>query len=170
MHPRVSGSVDVLAAAVTGIKCFPGAYPDILKESPERPCRRFQCTVILSGYGIIHEIGNTKGFQLAAEREIRCEFHSSLPYLPVINREEAFEKVRNLVSGWCGKEAFHELSGHTMSSEDFSWYLRRYPGIFCHLGAGPSAQLHSPQFDFDDRLLSAGIRYFCVLALGLFRS
>lgn len=107
---------------------------------------------------------------LAAEREIRCEFHSSLPYLPVINREEAFEKVRNLVSGWCGKEAFHELSGHTMSSEDFSWYLRRYPGIFCHLGAGPSAQLHSPQFDFDDRLLSAGIRYFCVLALGLFRS
>ena len=56
-----------------------------------------------------------------------------------------------------------------MSSEDFSWYLQKYHGVFCHIGSGESAQLHSQQFDFNDDLLPIGIRYFCLLAFELFR-
>ena len=54
-----------------------------------------------------------------------------------------------------------------MSSEDFSWYLAKYPGVFCHIGGGDSAPLHSDRFDFDDNLLPVGIRYFCLAALKL---
>ena len=69
-----------------------------------------------------------------------------------------------------GEDSFFELPEHTMSSEDFSWYLQKYRGVFCHIGSGNSAPLHSPQFDFNDDLLEVGIRYFCLLAFRLFQS
>lgn len=110
---------------------------------------------------IIHDI--------TSRWKINYEWECPLSYMPVVNRKEAFEKVRKLFTETCGEDSFHTLDRHTMSSEDFSWYLQKYPGLFCHLGAGSSRGLHSPQFDFDDRLLSVGIRYFCLLALRLFR-
>ena len=106
--------------------------------------------------------------EICTRRGIGCDFSCSVPYLPVVNRAEDYEKVRSLVTENCGKDAFFELPEHTMSSEDFSWYLQKYHGVFCHLGSGESAQLHSQQFDFNDDLLAVGIRYFCLLAFRMF--
>ena len=104
----------------------------------------------------------------AEKSGIKADFSCPVPYLPVIHREEDFEKVKNIVENEMGKDAFHTLGSHVMSSEDFSFYLQDHPGIFAHLGSGDSAALHSSGFDFDDKLLVAGIRYFCTLALELF--
>ena len=109
-----------------------------------------------------------KWFLLAEKSGIKADFSCPVPYLPVIHKEEDFEKVKNIVENEMGKDAFHTLGSHVMSSEDFSFYLQDHPGIFAHLGSGDSAALHSSGFDFDDKLLVAGIRYFCTLALELF--
>jgi len=102
---------------------------------------------------------------LSEKREIRCEFSCPVPYPPVINRQTDFDKVKTIMLENLGDDAFSELPSHVMSSEDFAWYLQKYHGVFCHLGSGESTPLHSNRYDFDDRLLAAGIRYFCLMAL-----
>ena len=104
----------------------------------------------------------------AEKNGIKVDFSCPVPYLPVIHKEEDYRKVKNIVEKEMGKDSFHTLESHVMSSEDFSFYLQDHPGIFAHLGSGNSAPLHSSGFDFDDKLLAVGIRYFCTLALELF--
>ena len=107
--------------------------------------------------------------RIAEKYHIKVDFSCPVPYPPLINRKEDFEKVRKIVENEMGENAFHTLDSHVMSSEDFSFYLQKYPGVFVHLGSGDdSAALHSAGFDFDDHLLETGIRYFCTLALELF--
>ena len=40
--------------------------------------------------------------------------------------------------------------------------------VFRHIGSGKSAQFPSQQLDFNDDLLSVGIRYFVLLAFRIF--
>ena len=103
--------------------------------------------------------------RISEKRGIRFDFSCPIPCIPVFNRPEDFGKVRRIVTGYLGGDAFCELPAHVMTSEDFSWYLEKYRGVFCHLGSGDSTPLHSDRYDFDDRLLECGIRYFCVMAL-----
>lgn len=99
-------------------------------------------------------------------RGIRCELDAPLGYLPLVNRPEDYEKVRALLADTLPEGAYTELPAHVMSSEDFSWYLQKYHGLFAHLGsANTTAPLHSSKYDFNDELLFAGIRYFCLTAL-----
>lgn len=102
---------------------------------------------------------------IAERRKIKCDFSCAVPCPPVINRTEDFERTRSVITRNLGDDAFSELSSPSMIAEDFSWYLQKYPGIFCHLGAGNSSPLHSNCYDFDDSLLEYGIRYFCLMAL-----
>lgn len=105
--------------------------------------------------------------ETAGKRGIRADFSCPVPYLPVIHKKEDFEKVKEIVTTQMGENAFHTLKEHVMSSEDFSFYIQKYPGVFVHLGSGNSAPLHSAGFDFDDALLETGIRYFCTMALSM---
>ena len=53
-----------------------------------------------------------------------------------------------------------------MVGEDFSAFLERRPGAFAFLGNGDTAGLHHPAYDFDDRAIPAGIRYWAGLVRG----
>ncbi len=44
-----------------------------------------------------------------------------------------------------------------LTSEDFSWYLQKIPGVFLLLGSGSDIPLHSDRFDFDERILMSGL-------------
>ena len=116
------------------------------------------------GQKLLSGFENTIG-QIAERRKIRCDFSCNVPAIPVINRTEDFERTRSVITRNLGDDAFSELSAPSMIAEDFSWYLQKYRGIFCHLGAGKSEPLHSNRYDFDDGLLAYGIRYFCLMAL-----
>lgn len=116
------------------------------------------------GQKLVSDFENTVG-QIAERRKIKCDFSCTVPCIPVINRTEDFERTRSVITRNLGADAFSELSAPSMIAEDFSWYLQKYPGIFCHLGAGNSSPLHSNRYDFDDGLLEYGIRYFCLMAL-----
>ncbi len=57
--------------------------------------------------------------------------------------------------------------GPSMASEDFSYMLAERPGAYLWLGAareeGENPGLHSPRFDFDDRLLGPGAALWMAL-------
>ena len=116
------------------------------------------------GQKLLSDFENTVR-QIAERRKIQCGFLCDVPCIPVINRTEDYEKTRSVITRNLGDDAFSELSVPSMIGEDFSWYLQKYRGIFCHLGAGNSCPLHSNCYDFDDELLAYGIRYFCLMAL-----
>lgn len=52
-----------------------------------------------------------------------------------------------------------------LASEDFGAFLKAVPGNYLFLGSGLDAlPLHNPCFDFNDRLLVPGARYFAAIA------
>ena len=48
------------------------------------------------------------------------------------------------------------------TTDDFSEYERRVPGVYFFLGTGGPA-LHTPEFDFDMSVLDTGLALFCSL-------
>lgn len=51
--------------------------------------------------------------------------------------------------------------------DDFSFYQRRVPGLYCLLGVGDTKPLHSDRFSFDPDVLSVGADFFEALAEGI---
>ncbi len=51
-----------------------------------------------------------------------------------------------------------------MGSEDFAFMAQMRPASYCIIGNGNTAQVHHPEFDFDDRNLSIGAAYWVALA------
>ena len=51
-----------------------------------------------------------------------------------------------------------------MGGEDFSYMLNARPGAFIFLGNGESANLHNPNYDFNDEIIPHGISYWVKLA------
>ena len=57
----------------------------------------------------------------------------------------------------------HIDRGPSMASEDFGFLLQKIPGAFIWLGARDelhSVPLHNPMYDFNDRILETGARYW----------
>lgn len=63
-----------------------------------------------------------------------------------------------------GAEQLVEIANPMMASEDFSFFLEHVPGAYAFIGNGPSAGLHTAQYDFNDALLPVGARLFHRLA------
>ena len=71
--------------------------------------------------------------------------------------------------------AARAVSGHdqvitnvapAMGSEDFSFFLEQKPGAYIWLGTNegqPTAPLHNPRYDFNDKALTIGARYWVEL-------
>ncbi|GAB1380527.1 amidohydrolase [Pararhodobacter aggregans] len=52
----------------------------------------------------------------------------------------------------------------SMGGEDFADMLAVRPGAFVFLGIGPSADLHHPEYEFNDEAIPAGCSWFATLA------
>jgi hippurate hydrolase len=51
-----------------------------------------------------------------------------------------------------------------MVSEDFAFMLEKKAGAYLFIGNGPSAELHSPRYDFNDAIIARGAAYWVALA------
>ncbi|MHC5308218.1 M20 aminoacylase family protein [Bartonella sp. LJL80] len=51
----------------------------------------------------------------------------------------------------------------TMGGEDFSFMLNEVPGAMIKIGNGPSAELHHPEYDFNDDIIAWGCSYWTTL-------
>ena len=67
-------------------------------------------------------------------------------------------------TGYRAAVPFREIPEPFMTSEDFSWYQRRLPGLFFFLGLGDTPALHSDTFDFDEKWMLKGADFFEALA------
>lgn len=85
--------------------------------------------------------------------------------LPLVNTAAGYRQVRAIVERYFAPGSWHEVPT-TMGTEDFAYYLPGREGAMVRLGVGEDAPpLHSPRFNFPDAALSAGIKFFCLLAL-----
>ena len=78
-------------------------------------------------------------------------------YPAVINDPEMVARVQKIAP-------VKLLDKPTMTSEDFSEYQRRVPGVFFFLGIGDTSALHATTFNFEEEILLKGADFFEKLA------
>ena len=101
-------------------------------------------------------IGNTA-------EAMKVEWDLDFRYLnqPLDNRYEEINKIcRNAAEKLFGPDIFANMPT-LMSSEDFSWYLQKIPGIFTYIGsANPEKGIigtnHQSTYDVDESVLKNG--------------
>ena len=99
-----------------------------------------------------------------------CEtvFKITPGYPPTINDKHCAEQVRKIFKKTFGEHTVDMEHSATMGSEDFSYMLKKRPGAYVWLGCGEkSEKLHSPYYDFNDKLLPIGAKYWTNLVENL---
>lgn len=95
--------------------------------------------------------------KIAGECGCSLSLSFSEGYPAVDNDPALYQRVSTLAEIRCLKDPVR-------IAEDFSWYQRYVPGLFFFLGCGPAPALHSPDFNFDENVLSAGLKLFQTIA------
>ena len=96
------------------------------------------------------------GREIAAETGCGVEVYLNEGYPAVWNHEELYETIRAAL----GNDAPGPLDTPALAAEDFSFYQRAVPGVFFFLGVGNTAELHAPEFCFDDEaILPEGVEF-----------
>jgi amidohydrolase len=99
------------------------------------------------------------------------ELHYSRPYIPTINDPDMTALCERVVKECLGEECWRPTSDPSMGGEDFSYYVKSYPGAFVRVGMGEeSPPLHSSHFNFNDMALRNGIRFFVEIAIRVLHS
>lgn len=104
--------------------------------------------------------------------EVHFRFHRLLPTLLNTAAEIALATTAMLAA--VGAERVNAMVEPSMASEDFAFFLQHKPGCYAFLGnglipengtpvTGCSHMLHSPIYDFNDEILSAGVSYWVSL-------
>lgn len=81
------------------------------------------------------------------------EFCFSKGYPAVCNDIELWKKAKKICSA-------QQLCRAFWTADDFSFYQRQVPGVYFLLGVGDTPPLHSPEFSFDEAVLSTGAECF----------
>ena len=96
----------------------------------------------------------------------RYKFDYEEGYIPLENDPEKVAFARRVVRSYLGTNSWSDELPLTTSSEDFSFYLRKVPGVFLRLGLGTQGyNLHNPHFDFNDQAIESGIMTLVALVL-----
>ncbi len=89
---------------------------------------------------------------------------------PLQNNGNLVEEVIAAANQTLGGDKIHYLTMPSMGSEDFSFYLEKYPGCLFRLGTGndqPASKLalHNPQIIFDEASIITGVKVLTQLVL-----
>lgn len=88
----------------------------------------------------------------------------------VIVDERLYGMFRQVGAELLGADKVIELERPSMGSEDFGRYLDHVPGLLFRVGMGvESADLHRPEFDFNDDALRTAILMLCGLTIRICR-
>jgi amidohydrolase len=86
---------------------------------------------------------------------------------PVCNEALSTATMAAATAAALGAEAV-VTTEQSLGGEDFAWYLQQVPGAMGRLGVRteePSGDLHSPDFDVDERAIGIGVRVLVETAL-----
>ncbi|HPO04459.1 MAG TPA: M20 family metallopeptidase [Bacillota bacterium] len=106
------------------------------------------------------------------EKDYGCtiEISNGRSYPAIFNDPELFGLAKEALSPnvFPSIPEFITLRKPLMTSDDFSYYLRKVPGLYMFLGTGNRKPLHSGDFDFDEEVLEVGVEaYLRLLRLPL---
>jgi amidohydrolase len=101
---------------------------------------------------------------LAAMHGATAEYHYRRGVPATVNHPEQTVIARQAAGALVGEAAVSEHAPIT-GAEDFSLMLEARPGAFMFIGGGEgpdgkSANLHTPQFDFNDAIIPLGVGYW----------
>lgn len=90
----------------------------------------------------------------------------------VYNHKETTEIARQVATSIVGEDNVDMHYAPVLSGEDFRSFQREMPGTFIFLGQGEPDQpndassysIHSPYYDFNDRVIPIGVEYWVKLA------
>jgi len=94
-------------------------------------------------------------------------------YPATINSNAEVERVRKIIANKFGSDKIIDIQKPSMGSEDFSYFLENYPGVYLWLGSynGQENQsicmLHNPEYDFNDNILKDMIQFWVELAMDI---
>lgn len=92
-------------------------------------------------------------------------FEYTHEFEPTLNTPECLASVIEAAGEVAGSANVESDCRPMLASEDFGAFLKAIPGNYLFLGSGLDAlPLHNPCFDFNDRLLVPGARYFAAIA------
>jgi amidohydrolase len=122
--------------------------------------RTFDAAVRERVHGRVQDIVGSVGHAMGVAPELDIQ-----PEYPVLNNEAGCaETVRQVAAKILGPDKVSESDLPLAVSEDFAYLAEAVPAAYFFLGAGgPGAETpgcHHPDFDFDDDLLSIGVRMF----------
>jgi len=103
-----------------------------------------------------------KGLEVSYNITATLEVKSGYPVL--VNHPELVTHTMSAARKIIGEDCVHTLLPR-MGAEDFAYFCERWPGIMIGLGCHDPEKgflhgLHSPHFDFDERVLDVGTLFF----------
>ena len=99
-----------------------------------------------------------------------CEVIYSREFIPVVNNENCTKKAVIAAERVFGKENVDGNCTPATFSEDFAIFSEQIPGCYSYIGVGEdpapekNTALHDPNYDFNDKVLVNGARYFAEIA------
>lgn len=91
--------------------------------------------------------------QIADEAHVTYDLRMQNGYVGVTNHDEQTRLVQDAASALLGADHVQVEQDATMTTEDFGFYLLKYPGAYYHIGIGSPYPLHSPKMCPDESAL-----------------
>ena len=129
---------------------FTGIIRTLGADTRDRMCARFEETVN----------------QTAAAFGANAEITMHRGYPGVVNHEAETRFAEETAVSLFGADQVCRIGQPTMTTEDFGYYLARFPGSFYHIGAGSDEPLHSPRFLPPEEALFTAARLHAAVVFG----
>lgn len=106
---------------------------------------------------------------IAAVHGCTAELHYERIFAPLVNDADCTATAIDVANAIVGAEHVDTSVLPVTGSEDFAFMLQQRPGNYIFLGNGVAADgsfapVHTPKYDFNDKALPLGVRYFVALA------
>ncbi len=99
-----------------------------------------------------------------------AEIHYRRGYPVTVNTETETGYAAAVAEDVAGAERVNANIDASMGGEDFSYMLQARPGAYIFLGNGPTSDLHTDTYDFNDEIIPVGVSYWIRLVEGASRS
>jgi hippurate hydrolase len=157
----VSRNVDPLETAVFTVgSIHGGTMPTVIPDSVELQAtvRTFSAAVRDTIRARIKVLAEATAAAYGATAEV---YHPE-GFPAVHNHPDETAFARQVAVRHFGAERVGELKP-LLVSEDFAFMLEQQRGSYLFVGNGPSADLHSPRYDFNDAVIEPAARYWVAL-------
>ncbi len=149
--------IDPLVISVTTMEVEGEAYNVIPQSVRMRgTLRAFDENVRLEAKKRVIEIAQQTATVFNATADV--DYRDGYP--PTVNHEAQTEFAVTVARQVVGHEKVDDNRDPMMGAEDFSYMLNERPGAFIFIGNGDSANLHHPEYDFNDDAIRYGCQYW----------